>query len=131
MAYRQVLLIDDDVDDQEIFFAALQKAGLPINCVAESDAREALQKLVSKDIVTDLIFLDLNMPVMSGQQFLTSIKKVASLVEIPVIIFSTSSHAPTISLTKELGAKDFITKPNNFEGLVQVLKSFFTTGKEA
>ncbi len=70
-----------------------------------------------------MIFLDLNMPVMSGQQFLIEIKKNSQLQNIPIIIFSTSSHIETIRLMKELGAHDFITKPNKYDKLIDVLKN--------
>jgi len=62
------------------------------------------------------------MPIMTGQEFLMKIKNIDHLKQIPVIIFSTSSNASTIVATKELGAIDFITKPNRFDALVNILK---------
>jgi len=61
---------------------------------------------------------------MNGQQFLLEIKKSPELSSIPIIIFSTSAHLPTILLTRELGAQDFITKPDKFDDLVDILRSF-------
>lgn len=121
MSYHNILLIDDDDDDQEIFLTAIEEVDCEVKCTALSDATEALQKLVSKDLTPDLIFLDLNMPVMNGQQFLTEIKKTEGLKTIPVIIISTSTHTPTIKLTKDLGASEFITKPSKFDELVNIL----------
>ena len=123
MTYQKILLIDDDEDDQEIFVSALKEAAESVRCTTFDDAREALGKLVSQEILTDLIFLDLNMPMMNGQQFLTEIKKDANLNSIPVIVLSTSSHSGTIELTKELGADDFITKPDRFEDLIKILET--------
>jgi CheY-like chemotaxis protein len=123
MGYSNIMMIDDDDDDQEIFLTALQKVTNSISCIAVNNGCEALQKLKSKQIQPDLIFLDLNMPVMNGQQFLMEIKKDEELKNIPIIIFSTSSHSPTIALTKLLGAHDFITKPDKFEDLVNILTS--------
>ena len=123
MAYRKILLIDDDEDDQEIFLTALARVTTSVVCDVMSDAGSALQKLSEKLLSPDVIFLDLNMPVMNGQQFLVEIKKEPDLQHIPIIIFSTSSHQPTIYLTKTLGAKDFITKPERFEDLLHILKS--------
>lgn len=124
MAYRNILLIDDDDDDQEIFLAAIAKISDAVSCIALSDAADALHRLINKVIQPDVIFLDLNMPRMNGQQFLAAIKQDERLKRIPVIIFSTSSHAATISLTKELGAADFITKPGEFDKLVSILTVF-------
>ena len=122
MSYQNLMLIDDDEDDQEIFLAALNEISSSVKCNTFGAAMEALEKLISKQIRPEVIFLDLNMPVMNGQQFLLEIKKIKDLKDIPIIIFSTSSHPGTIELTKELGASNFITKPNNFDGLVNVLK---------
>jgi CheY-like chemotaxis protein len=59
---------------------------------------------------------------MTGQQFLLEIKKRPELKNIPVIIFSTSSHSHTMQLVKDFGAYDFITKPGLFNELVTTLR---------
>ena len=124
MNYRNILLIDDDGDDHEIFMAALAKVSPVVVCTGYTDASKALHELEQGHISTDVIFLDLNMPIMNGQQFLHEIKKRLNLKDIPVVIFSTSSHPATIQLTKDLGAMDFITKPDKFDALIRILKSF-------
>ena len=125
MLFRNILLIDDDEDDREIFLTALESINSPVNCIVSADAREALDKLVSGEISPELIILDLNMPVMNGQQFLVEVKKEESLKNIPIIVLSTSSHELTIALTKELGASEFISKPEKFEDLITQLKEIF------
>jgi CheY-like chemotaxis protein len=122
MKYRDILHIDDDEEDQEIFLAAVKTLSLSVRYNSSTDAREALEKLTAKEMYPDAIFLDLNMPVMSGQQFLAEIKKSEELKDIPVIIFSTSSNAGTIQNMKNLGAEEFITKPGSFDQLVNLLK---------
>ena len=123
MGYRNILLIDDDQDDHEIFSAAVEKISGAFTYSARSSAIEALEQLTSDLLKPDLIFLDLNMPVMNGQEFLIAVKKSEKLKNIPVIIFSTTSNRATIQLTKELGAFDFITKPDKFDSLVLLLQS--------
>jgi len=115
--------VEDDEDDQEIFLAALQSIDESINCDPFFSAREALDGLEAKKVVPDVIFLDLNMPGMNGQQFLAEIKKHEELSQIPVIVLSTSSHVSTIAETKQLGADDFFPKPVKFEDLVSILIS--------
>ncbi|MEJ0105181.1 MAG: response regulator [Bacteroidota bacterium] len=122
MLFRNILLIDDDEDDQEIFLTALENIRLPVNCTVSDNARDALDKLVAGEISPELIILDLNMPVMNGQQFLMEVKKEKNLKNIPVIVLSTSSHELTIALTKELGASQFISKPERFEDLISQLR---------
>jgi CheY-like chemotaxis protein len=120
---KHILHIDDDVDDHEIFYEALQQVNDRINYRALTDARDALTRLRAKEVKADVIFIDLNMPEMNGQQFLVEIKNCNELKHIPVVVLSTASYAGTIEATKELGAKHFITKPNSFNELVAALSS--------
>ena len=125
MEFRNLLLIDDDTDDQEIFISAIGIVSASVICTAMTDASEALQKLLTGELRPDLIFVDLNMPIMNGQEFLAKLKKEEHLQSVPVIIFSTSASPETIANTKELGAANFITKPNSFNELVKILSSLF------
>jgi DNA-binding NtrC family response regulator len=125
MSKRKLVLIDDDDDDQEIFLSAISEISDTFKCEVYADASEALELLVSKTLNPEVIFLDLNMPKMNGQQFLTELKSRDDLADIPVIIFSTSSHPSTIEELKKMGAKDFFTKPGNYDELVDMLSRIF------
>jgi CheY-like chemotaxis protein len=120
--YTNILLLDDDSDDQELFIEAAKEISGDIHITVLPDASIAIERLINKTVTADLIFSDLNMPRMNGQQFLLEIKKRPELRDIPVIIFSTSSHAHTIQLVKDFGAHDFITKPGLFNELVSTLR---------
>ncbi|RYU93439.1 response regulator [Emticicia agri] len=122
MVFSNILLIDDDDDDQEIFLMALQQISSTITYNYYNSAREALAQLAVSKQLPEVIFLDLNMPLMSGQEFLFHIKQNQVLAPIPVIIFSTASDDATKVLTKDLGAYDFITKPSDFNELINLLR---------
>ncbi len=124
MNYTNIFLVDDDADDQEFFKNALKIVSQTAIYKSAVNGMEALKILEAEHVIPEVIFLDWNMPVMNGQEFLEEIKKRESLKHIPVIILSTSSHYQTITLSRELGAKDFITKPNNFGDLVEILSGF-------
>src|SRR4051812_23258505 len=109
MKYKNLLLIDDDEDDQELFIEAAKEISSDINITVVPDASIALDKLTKHTVTADVIFSDLNMPRMNGQQFLLEIKRRPELKHIPVIIFSTSSHSHTIQLVKDFGAHEFVT----------------------
>ena len=100
---------------------AIKEIAASVECTALSSAKTALTQLETHALTTDLIFLDLNMPIMTGQQFLSELKKRQELNTIPVIILSTSSNTTTINETKALGAKKFITKPSNYKELKSIL----------
>ncbi|MEI9921312.1 MAG: response regulator [Bacteroidota bacterium] len=122
MPFQKIVLIDDDAEDQEIFKTALNEISELLECISFTDPRQALHQLIEKELEPDLIFLDLNMPTMTGQEFLTEVKKREETQNIPVIIFSTSSNPTTVRLAKEMGAINFITKPDRFDKLVDMLK---------
>lgn len=126
MPFRKILLIDDDAEDHEIFRTAVSHVSEMFECTTSADARDALDKLVGRELNPDVIFLDLNMPIMSGQDFLREVKMITETQSIPVIIFSTTSNPATIKLAKEMGAADFITKPDRFDKLVNILKPIIT-----
>jgi len=68
-----------------------------------------------------LILLDLNMPTMDGREALRLIKQDATLVDIPVVVLTTSSLDEDIIKSYKLGMNPFITKPVTFSGLVEAM----------
>jgi CheY-like chemotaxis protein len=121
---KTFFLVDDDVDDQEIFIAAVNEIDNSIKCISIDNCEEALEKLKKEHTdLPDLIFLDLNMPRLNGRQCLSEIRKLSRLKHIPVIIYSTSSLKKDMEETASLGADLFITKPNRFNELCETLNN--------
>jgi len=114
------------MDDQEIFKSALAKVDEDLALLTATNGYDALQVLSSATKLPDYIFVDLNMPRMSGLQFLKEIKNNNTLKNIPVIIYTTSSNPNDIAKTRELGADDFITKPARFSDLCRLLQSLLS-----
>ena len=103
-----ILVADDDPDIAQVLCDRLQSIGHDVTLV--SDGQAVLTSLQRQ--VPDLIFLDLEMPQLSGLEVLQAVQK--QWPELPVIILT--AHG-TISLAVEamrMGAADFLTKP--FEG---------------
>ncbi|TDO82967.1 CheY-like chemotaxis protein [Flavobacterium chryseum] len=123
MTYKNFLQIDDDSDDCELFMEALNAVSAS-HYTSINDPVEAYHKLIKQEVKPDVIFLDLNMPIMSGLELLSEIKKQDILQQIPVIIFSTSRLEDLIKEAKLLGAHDYISKPNNFNDLKKILSQY-------
>jgi CheY-like chemotaxis protein len=121
-----LFLVDDDVDDHEIFKSALAQVDEGIHLVIASNGKEALQMLAAQEQLPDYIFLDLNMPRMGGLQFLTEIKKSETLHNIPVIVYSTSNHPDDRGKALDAGATKFFTKPAKFSELCELLQSLLS-----
>lgn len=123
-AMKQILLIDDDRDDAELFKEALMEINSSIRFQHYEDSKQGLKTLLEKhNDLPDLIFLDINMPVTSGWQCLKEFKKTDHLKNIPVIMFTTSSQPKEKEMAKELGAADFISKPSEYKTLKEMLTS--------
>lgn len=125
--YKTCLLIDDDLDDHEIFTMALEDLPLPVKLISEFNPVSALLRLSRKEEAPDIIFLDLNMPRMNGKQCLEEIRKVPHLRDVPVIIYSTSSEIRDLIDTRELGATAYVVKSSRIADLTSVLNDFFGT----
>lgn len=123
---KQCFLIDDDIDDQEIFNLALQQLSDPVDCIVANNAIEALARFRSDtSFIPDHIFIDVNMPRMNGIECLKEIKKLKHLDGAAIFIYSTTSDHHIISMSHNLGAQ-FIMKPSNLDTLVDILKESLT-----
>ena len=121
--FVKILLADDDSVDRELFIDAMEDAGLPFRVDEVKNGVEVMEYLESCQDFPDLIFLDLNMPVVNGLEALLKIKQSPRLRVIPVFILSTSSSQHDIFQTYEAGANLFLVKPSNYERLVHTLRN--------
>ena len=109
----KVLLADDDQDDREIFFEALASLDSDVLYEGVEDGQEAINALANHTSLPNIIFLDINMPIMDGWDVLKKLKSESPYVDIPVIVYSTSSGQKEKKLAFDLGALCFITKPES------------------
>ena len=123
---ENLMLVDDDEDDREIFVSIVQRSFPEISLSVATNGQEAMSALQNSTTTPDLIFLDLNMPLMNGRQFLHAIKKDERLQKIPIVILSTSSDKQTILDMKAMGVFDFITKPDKYSVWKESLNNVFT-----
>jgi CheY-like chemotaxis protein len=120
---KYILLVDDDSDDRELFREAISSAATQLSFKEAEDGTEAFRMLNSSpDNLPEVIFLDINLPIISGWECLTRIKSDDVLKNIPVIIYSTSSHDRDIKIAYELGALSFVTKPHTYTDLIVLIK---------
>lgn len=117
------MYIDDDAEDREFFNEAVKGIDPSLMCYMAHDGQEALNDLREMIVMPDFIFVDVNMPVMNGRQFLLEIKKIPRLRSIPVIMYSTTSHCDEIRKYLELGAYKVLIKPNSLSKIETLVKS--------
>jgi CheY-like chemotaxis protein len=121
MKHKKILLVDDDPDDQFFFRDALNETASHLKCIVANNGVEALTLLEATDDTPSIIFLDLNMPMMNGFEFLQHMKANNNFKHIRVVIFTTSSNPADRKLSIELGAERFLSKTADFKLLKQTL----------
>jgi CheY-like chemotaxis protein len=121
-----ILYAEDDLDDLFIIQQAFESFNETITIVHANNgfmALEYLQELASKNMLPCLIILDMNMPGMDGRETLIRIRQSKAYNNIPVVVFTTSSHKADKDFAQKWGA-EFITKPLVNNELEELAKSF-------
>ncbi len=106
-----ILIIEDNTDINNLVCEALSKAGYC--CTQAFSGTEGL--LLIKNDTFSLVFLDLMLPGMDGEQVLAEIKQI---YDIPVIVMSAKDSIDTKINLLDAGADDYITKPFDIKELV-------------
>ena len=114
MKYK-IIIVENDEDEQLFMREEFEKSGL-FDIMTISKNVDALFEWLNNhpDNLPDIILSDLNMPGKNGYDIISEVKANERLSSIPVIITSTSSTRSTIARCLELGASDYIVKPDTF-----------------
>jgi CheY-like chemotaxis protein len=134
MSKLHIILADDDPDDclilSEVFKETIPDGEITCfqDCESLLEYLESSNKEPEECIHPSLIFLDLNMPKMSGQDCLKKITRNEICRNIPIIIYSTAARGDIIDECYKLGASLYIVKPSDTDKLrqtiLQVIKTF-------
>ncbi len=122
----QILLVDDDATDRELFMDAINQVGKKYSVTEAANGEAAIQFLEAAEQLPELVILDLNMPVKGGRETLREIKGHTVFKRIPVCIMSTSSAHFDVLNAYESGANLFLVKPHDFKELIEMLGSLLT-----
>jgi len=118
----RAIIIDDDEEDLVFIKEALEATESFAAVEGFTHGKEALAYLYEAPHEVHVIITDLNMPMVSGFDVLEAVKGSDKLAQIPVVVFSTSSNTQDVEKAKELGAIQFITKPNSYGGYSDTAK---------
>ena len=128
---RPVMIVEDSDEDFEITSWALQKAGFTGPLIRCMRAEEALRRWWSpassaserSDPLPFLVLLDLNLPGMSGIDFLDEVRHREQRPPVPIVILSTSNNPRDIAACYRQGAAGYLCKPLSIEHYVDKLHS--------
>jgi CheY-like chemotaxis protein len=122
---KPILLVEDDTVDATMVKRAMKDLNVINPLVHLVNGEEALKYL--RDNTNDkpcVILLDLNMPKMSGIEFLQALRADTQLKGIPVVVLTTSKADQDKNECFDHGVAGYIVKPNNYEDFVWAMKVF-------
>lgn len=123
-----ILMVEDNPTDVLITKEGLETAKMHNSLHVVEDGVEALDFLHQRGQYAaaprpDLILLDLNMPRKNGQEVLAEIKADESLMNIPVVVLTTSRSDEDVLKAYGLHANCYISKPVNFDAFTKVVQA--------
>ena len=121
MAYN-ILIVDDSNIVRKVLIKTFSMTDLKVsNFYEAANGREGLDKL--KDNWVDLIFLDINMPVMNGMEFMQQVRADNNLKDTPVVVVSTEGSKERKEEMEKAGVRAFLRKPVTPEHLTETIKN--------
>jgi two-component system chemotaxis response regulator CheY len=104
-----VLIVDDSAVMRSMILKALKMSGVPLGEIREAaNGREGLEAL--KEYWIDLVIVDVNMPVMTGEEMIDRIRAIPEYIDLPMIVVSTEGSQTRIEKLVKQGVK-FVHKP--------------------
>jgi CheY-like chemotaxis protein len=124
----EILLVEDNLGDARLTREALKEGKVYNNLHWVKDGVEALEFLNrtgrhKSAPRPDIILLDLNLPKKDGREVLQVIKGDDRLMQIPVVVLTTSSAEEDVFRSYKLHANCYVTKPVDLDKFLQVVKS--------
>ena len=125
---RQILLVEDSPSDAHLAMRAFSQSQFASTVKHAKDGSEALAMLRREGRYRDyprpdLIFLDLNMPRVSGRQVLEELRVDPDLGLIPIVILSTSRDQTDVQDAYRLGTNSYVVKPVDLKEFFQAIEA--------
>uniref|UniRef100_A0A831XKV3 Response regulator n=1 Tax=Geobacter metallireducens TaxID=28232 RepID=A0A831XKV3_GEOME len=125
MADKRILVVEDSPTMRQLIAFTLRR--LPhVALVEATDGVDALRKLGGDRF--DLIFTDINMPIMDGLKLVSLVRNDQALRHIPIVIITTEGAAEDRQRGLALGANDYLTKPIQAGRILAVARELLGIG---
>ena len=121
---KNILIVDDEQDIVESLKFVLEAAGY--NCYTAIDGEEGLR--LAKEIIPDLIILDVMMPKINGYKISRLLKYDSKYKNIPILMITARSQEEDKLIGEETGADEYITKPFDLDDVLKQVEKYL--GKE-
>jgi CheY-like chemotaxis protein len=121
-----ILLVEDDIDDVDLLKDALLENNVAYQMEVIMEGDKVFNYLTNVNTLPEIIVMDLNLPKTDGKEILQEIKSSFPLVEIPIVVLTTSSSKEDIDYCTRMGISKFITKPATIDGWNSTIDSIIT-----
>lgn len=118
----EVLLVEDNLINQKVATSLLNRSG--INISVAGDGKEALDILHDSDKIFDIVFMDINMPVMDGYTATKMIKANEKFIDLPVVALSALTSPDEITEMFNCGMNGYLAKPLNIGRFFTAFSTF-------
>lgn len=118
MKSLRILLIEDDVIEVMKLKRVISTLKLNHEIIEAGNGEAALKILNELELLPDIILLDLNMPKISGIEFLSLLKNDARLKYIPTVILTTSNNQRDLLKCYKIGVAGYVLKPLKYDDYI-------------
>ncbi len=118
MKTLDILFIEDDIIEVMKLKRTIKPLYLNHKIIEVTNGEDALNLLSTIDKLPDIILMDLNMPKISGIEFLSLLRANKLFNQIPTIVLTTSGNTSDILKCYNLGISGYLTKPLKYEEYV-------------
>lgn len=119
MADYNILIVEDSPTMRQLISFALKRIR-GVRIVEAGDGVDGLKKISAEKF--DMIFTDINMPVMDGLKLISLVRDDANHKGIPIVVITTEGAQEDRQRALALGANDYITKPIQPNRILEVAK---------
>lgn len=120
MSEYKILIVEDSPTMRQLISFALKRIR-GIRIMEASDGVDGLKKLSGEKF--DLIFTDINMPIMDGLKLVSLVRNDANYKDTPIVVITTEGAREDRERALALGANDYITKPIQPNKILDVAKA--------
>jgi two-component system cell cycle response regulator DivK len=118
---KKILIVDDNEKNLKVLRVVLQHSGY--ETIEATDGEQAIR--LAKDILPDLILMDIRMPGMNGIEATRILKSEELTAKIPVVVVTSSAmRGDRERICSETWCDDFITKPIEIKPLLELVKKY-------
>ncbi len=120
MSEYKVVIVEDSPTMRQLISFALKRLR-DIRIMEASDGVDGLKKLAAEKF--DLIFTDINMPIMDGLKLVSLLRNDANYRQTPIVVITTEGAQEDRERALALGANDYITKPIQANKIMEIART--------